>query len=725
MKYNTDKPIEKQEDDLLGRASFSNQLGKAIYGHEEKSSLVIGLFGEWGTGKTSIINMVENEILRLSLKDNKKQFIIRFSPWNYTDKDNLISLFFESLQSKLKEFDTKKMYKSVRKALCDYANALDVLSYIPGMSPKLVEIIKAIAKGQGEQLEDKPDLDKSRETLEKELMKINSKIIVIIDDIDRLTNIQIRDIFQLVKQVADFPNVIYLLVMDRNVVQGALAEVHNLEDGNEYLEKIIQIPLELPVLSKSKLDDIFLKKLEDIIKNISYKVNIDQMYWNKVFSNCISPYINNLRDINRIMNTFQFRYGILHNEISFEDMVAITTLEVLEPKLYKWIAINKEVVCRDSVNRVIDSFKNNDYHKIYSDEFNEMKIDANRALKSIATIFPQISKDINENLYFERSNFDMRKSMRIANKERFDIYFLSDLSDIKVSRNLINLCIFEFEKQQLRNVIKKINEDGEMIYFLEEMASLVKDIPYNRLFLISSVLLSLQGKLAGETSNTILAISAEEKSNMVIEKILDRLESDNERYRILYLSMLNINEINAGIFSRLLIYLGQGQDIFKNKSSTEEYPKINIEYLQKIYMKFVEKVEYITSNVSTSEIIGFRSVFYLWKYVDEKGLSKYIQKIFESEVGKLKFISSLAGKSIGNDIGWEYYSNEYVKYISDKEIYNSIMKFDKNMLHEFTELEQIKLASFVCNYDKGEFDRASEEEARELLKRWELEVGKN
>lgn len=74
--------------------------------------------------------MVENEILRLSLKDNKKQFIIRFAPWNYTDKDNLISLFFESLQTKLKEFDTKKIYNSVRKALCDYANALDILYYI-------------------------------------------------------------------------------------------------------------------------------------------------------------------------------------------------------------------------------------------------------------------------------------------------------------------------------------------------------------------------------------------------------------------------------------------------------------------------------------------------------------------------------------------------------------------------------------------------------------------
>lgn len=722
MEYRTDNPIKKQEEDLLGRASFSNQLAKGIYEYNGKAGLVIGLFGEWGTGKTSVVNMAENEIKRLSEKDGNNPLIVRFSPWNYTDKNNLISLFFQELKIKIHNQSEKSYYENIADALEKYSEAVDLLNYVPLMGSGVVSTVKTILKIITKKVSKKSTLNKTRNDLEKALKDVDKQIIVVIDDIDRLTNEQIRDIFQLVKQVADFPNVIYLLVMDRNLVQKALAEVHNLEEGNAYLEKIIQIPLELPVLSKSKLDDIFLKKLEDIIKNASYKINIDQMYWNKVFSNCISPYIKNLRDINRILNTLQFRYGILQNESSFEDMVAIITLEVLEPKLYKWIANNKEVVCPDIMNRVTESFKNNDYRKIYSDEFNKMKIDENRALKSIATIFPQISKDINENLYFEISNFDMRKSMRIANKERFDIYFLSDLSDIKVSRKLIDLCIFEYEKRQLRDVIKKINKDGEMVYFLEEMSSLVKDIPYNRLFLISSVLLSLQGELAGETSDTILAISAEEKSNIVIERMLDRFESDEERYRVLYLSMIKINEINVGIFSKLLINLGKVYGIFKNKSSTEEFPKINVEYLQKIYIKFVEKVEYITYNVSTSEIIAFRPVFYLWKYVDEKGLSEYIEKTFETEVGKLKFISSLAVKS---GIGWEYYSNDYVKYISDKEIYNSIMKFDKNMLHEFTELEQIKLASFVCDYDKGEFDYASEDEVRDLLKQWKLEVGNN
>ena len=62
MNYSTDRPIDTEEQDLLGRSFFSKQIGKAIYEYNEKDGLVIGLFGKWGTGKTSIINMAINEI---------------------------------------------------------------------------------------------------------------------------------------------------------------------------------------------------------------------------------------------------------------------------------------------------------------------------------------------------------------------------------------------------------------------------------------------------------------------------------------------------------------------------------------------------------------------------------------------------------------------------------------------------------------------------------------
>lgn len=73
--------------------------------------MVIGLFGKWGTGKTSIINMVINEINSLANYDKKeksnenKPLIIKFSPWNYSDKDNLITLFFQSLKNKINYSD--------------------------------------------------------------------------------------------------------------------------------------------------------------------------------------------------------------------------------------------------------------------------------------------------------------------------------------------------------------------------------------------------------------------------------------------------------------------------------------------------------------------------------------------------------------------------------------------------------------------------------------------
>ena len=190
MDYNSDRPIESANQDLLGRLTFSKQLAEAIFKYGGKDGLVIGLFGKWGTGKTSILNIVVNEINSLSEDSCDKPIIVKFSPWNYTDKDNLISLFFRVLKNKLdKDKDKDNLIslffrvlknkldidkdeekrKKIGKALTDYSDALDALSLVPMVGSGLAILLKTIAKAQGAEFSKEVDLDVTRNHLEEVL----------------------------------------------------------------------------------------------------------------------------------------------------------------------------------------------------------------------------------------------------------------------------------------------------------------------------------------------------------------------------------------------------------------------------------------------------------------------------------------------------------------------------------------------------------------------------
>ena len=424
MNYYTDRAINKVEEDLLGRSSFSQHLGQAIYDYKGQESLVIGLYGKWGTGKTSIANMALSTIDEISKEDDEKPIIVRFAPWNYSDKDNLIGQYFDLLKMKLDLVKNEKIKSKIGKALNDYSSIFDITALIPGCGAIIAPVAKTAAKVGGDMLSKSIDLTTSKMQLEEGLRELKQKIIVLIDDIDRLSNSQIRDIFQLVKQVGDLPNIIYVLVMDRDVVKRALSEVHNF-DGNEYLEKIIQIPFEIPELRKSKLQEILIHKLNSVINDTSQEIEIDQNYWQRIFNSCIDPYILTLRDVNRVINTFQFRYNMLHQETSFEDMIGITTLEVLEPDLYKWIAGNKEAVCGGIMHGLLSNKrKPEEWRKQYHDEFTDLGLDPDKSIRSVAALFPVFAKDVDEHFYDRFNSTNIRGKMRAAQEDRFDLYFV-------------------------------------------------------------------------------------------------------------------------------------------------------------------------------------------------------------------------------------------------------------------------------------------------------------
>lgn len=723
MNYSADKPIESSEQDLLGRTTFSKQLGEAIYKYDGKDGLVIGVFGKWGSGKTSVLNMVVKEINQLSENDDDSPIIVNFAPWNYSDKDNLISIFFDDMRKKIKFSSNNENMKQVVKAIDQYSGVLNLLSYTSVvLSQNWIIMLKYPLKClyqyiRGKILED-TNLDKAKTNLERELIKSKQKIIVIIDDIDRLTNTQIRDIFQLVKQVGNFPNIIYVLSMDRDVVCRALESVHNI-DGSEYLEKIVQIPFEIPALMKSKLREIFLIKLKNTLKTISVTAEIDSFYWSNVITNCVIPYIKTLRDVNRVINTFQFRYKILFEETSFEDMVALTTIEVLEPQLYQWIGRNRQLLCSKSRLSLSDILRDqSDYRASICEELKGLGINTDIGIKFLSTIFPVFADDIGERNYSypERK---IRGTMRVAQEERFDSYFIFDLDGLPVSRYIINNCINKLEFNDLKSIITKINNEGKLEYFIDELQSLVDTIPYERLALLATVLLYEQHKFPNDRS--FYMFPTDDKAESLVYDILDRINNENERYYLIKNVLDNINKEQLGTIAEYINKIKLSHRRLAENDANKEKQFISLEHLKDIEVIYVTKINEIAQSQSILDVRKFLIAFDLWESFDKDRARAYLKNILRDNINVLKYICAIAydGISSDGDICWYFPSDKYLTYISKEIIYKIVQEFDKQQLDDiFTLEDQIKLASFVLNYESSNHHNVSEEEAKKLVNDW-------
>ena len=716
MNYNSDKAIESSEQDLLGRVTFSKQLGEAIYKYDGKDGLVLGVFGKWGTGKTSILNMVVNEINYLSDNDDDSPIIVNFSPWNYTDKDNLISLFFRVLKNRLDMDKYEETRKKIGKALTDYSDALDALALVPMVGSGLATILKTIAKAQGAELSKDVDIDTTKENLETVLGDTNQKIVVIIDDIDRLTNTQIRDIFQLVKQVGNFPNIIYVLSMDREVVCRALESVHNI-DGAKYLEKIVQIPFEIPALLKPRLRELFLTKLENTIKAISDNPKIDQSYWSEVFTNCIEPYIKTLRDVNRVINTFQFRYKILYAETAFEDMVALTTIEVLEPQLYQWIGRNKDLLCSTYSHSFSALFRDkSDYRTSIYEELKKLGINTDIGIKFLSTLFPVFANDIDErSVRYTSSN--IRETMRVAQEERFDSYFMFDLGGIPVSRYIINTYINILPLDDLIDTITKINNNGNIEYFIDELKSLVDTIPEKRLGLLSSVILNVLHKFS--QNSQFFMLSAYTKAEFLVYDIMNKINDENERYNLIKSVLENINKEQLGTLASFINRIELSHGRLAGKEEPIEKQLITLQHLIDIEPIYVSKINEITESEVIIDIRDFHMAFYLWECLDKDRARTYLDNILKVDNNILKFICAIARKwTSENDVGWYYSLDKVSNYISVDIVYEKIKEISKEDLVMFKLEDQIKLASFVLSYGKSESYRVDEKEAMKLVNDW-------
>jgi predicted KAP-like P-loop ATPase len=242
--FNTDQSVSHTKDDILDRKNFIEKLSKAILKFEHSDSFVIGLYGGWGTGKTSIINMLLSELE--PNKDAGKLIIVKFNPWYFSGQDQILKQFLKilklNIQSKAQSItgSAKAKLEGIGKNLENLASLMEPLKYAKYIFPILgiSEEIKPAIEDMAKALKISSDNDifdpiSQKEKISQTLKDIEYKILIVIDDIDRLNKDEICQIFQLVKSVADFPNTIYILSFSPDVVTTSLAGIQGIE-GRKY-----------------------------------------------------------------------------------------------------------------------------------------------------------------------------------------------------------------------------------------------------------------------------------------------------------------------------------------------------------------------------------------------------------------------------------------------------------------------------------------------------------
>lgn len=534
----TDTPIKDSERDLIGRAPFAERLADILKSAAGPESLVIGLYGSWGSGKTSVINLVENELSRKDDDGKADVSIVRFEPWNYLTAEQLLAQFLKEVGDSLDKHahGRRKLCGKLRgkrpellNAFAAYSEALMITAGAAASSagaPLAGVAVPAFGNRLASKMKKSADraasVSAKKQRLEEELLKFDGRVVVIIDDIDRLPNDQVRMVFQLVASLAKLPKINYLLSFDEEVVTRALSEVQKC-DGAEYLEKVVQVPVRLPSISSGDLERILLKDINAIFKAFAYRrEDLDDKRWNGVCLTFLYNRFFTIREVRRFTNALKAKLSILPRFCCFEDVVALTVLELKVPKLVDSVRAHKDLLCGTIGSSLyMNSMDPKDNLANLEKQFSGIvpNSEAKWAVEAVCRLFPQVANKTGMSHCISYSRESLNAIWRA---DSFDLYFDSNMRDgidVHEVQDALNVS----DGEVLLEDLHRHAEAGSMIDFVSAMRARVSTLEEGRAEIVTKACLLALG-LSKEKSYTPLAsTSADLELIRLIELLFKQL----------------------------------------------------------------------------------------------------------------------------------------------------------------------------------------------------------
>ena len=323
-----DNPIENHVDDVLERGDLAIAFARRVLEPDASRGATVGIFGPWGSGKTSFVNLARKTF------DQNDVPVLDFNPWLFSGADQLVERFFAELSTSM---GMKSELKEIGEALGKYGAALNAVAGVASAllaAPQIAEIVKAIPSLAGTTPQPE-SIHELRNRMEQALRKRHKPIVVVLDDVDRLSALEIREVFKLVRLTASFPYLIYVVSCDRLRVEQALDEKEQRLSGRDYLEKIIQWSFNLPEIPGHLLDRQLFEAIENALAGIQNRGPFDEDVWGDVYRGILRPLIRNMRDVRRFAMAIRDTVSGLEGQVAQADVLALEAIRVFLPDVFR------------------------------------------------------------------------------------------------------------------------------------------------------------------------------------------------------------------------------------------------------------------------------------------------------------------------------------------------------------------------------------------------------
>lgn len=666
---------EKDVDyDLLGRNGIINVLYRSIVSCKSNSSFVIGLEGQWGSGKTTIINNVKKK-----LKENKDIVIIdSFDPWTYGTQNALLTAMYDSI---LKETGVKYSIYHEKRIIESLSNML-VDSYSAG------NVMQNLFFSQyGDYEEAKEIIERLKQYVERK----NKSIVFIVDNMDRAEGSNIIFLLKLIGIVFDLPNIIYVLSYDRNRINEILKDTTQINP--KYVEKIINQEISVPLLQEEQLRKVYDICIYNVLE--SYGMEEEEIQNLESVIEVICTNVKDLRMFKRMINSVFVSVFWQENSLYKRDLLGVEIIRFIQPELYYKINQNKAFFI--SHDRIINRhiyYESMDKKKFNSDGknfFDQLFTDYKIFNGLLIQMFPYVKQFADENelhpdyIYSDINYQDISRDMRICSAKYFDLYFSYGSNEyLKIGEDISNMIddITKIEQDDqfyrfMCNKIENISSNYHREWF-ERLESYLNLVPSEKKMILAKAIFYCLNKIS--SSHIFMGLDAQSRALVCIEVLLEETE--------LGVMQEFADEISAK-YDKLymidqILYWFQNTRSFK----TDEI-KRRENILKERFSGMCEKVIEEKINIYDDSYYVRYNVWGLIRYLKIKEnrediVRDYIAQIINEE-NIFRVMGDMISQSIGNMYGYKITNENFGIFFKDESLLDLLLQrvYPKTRSEEF------------------------------------------